>query len=104
MYRTTKPQSKKDAAVVFHLPGMGNFKAGLISKIFVHSCPDPTNGTTMFEPFLLVNSYKELTNAEVPFDPYWRFLMLEAHLVKNEVEPFVIKASDIISHCATCAY
>lgn len=70
MYRTTKPQSKKDAAVVFHLPGMGNFKAGLISKIFVHSCPDPTNGTTMFEPFLLVNSYKELTNAEVPFDPY----------------------------------
>jgi len=103
-YRVATGRSSADASIIFNSPGIESVQAGIISNIFLHSRPHPVDGTTMFEFFLVVNTYQELNTEEVPFDPYRRFPMLEAYLVKEEVVSTVIKGSDIISHCATCPY
>jgi hypothetical protein len=104
IYRVATCRSSADAAIIFNSPGIESVQAGIISKIFIHSRPHPVDGTTMFEFFLVVNTYQELSIEEAPFDPYRRFPMLEAHLVKEAVVSTVIKVSDIISHCTTCPY
>jgi len=103
IYRAMACRSSTDATITFNSPGTSSVRAGIISKIFLHSRPS-IDGTTIFEFFLVVKTYQELSAEEVSFDPYRRFPMLEAYLVKEEMFPTIIKASDIISHCATCPY
>ncbi|KAH7908121.1 hypothetical protein BJ138DRAFT_1013395 [Hygrophoropsis aurantiaca] len=95
--------AKGDSFIIFRACGLDTFKAGRIAKIFLHGRPD-INGNLLVEFFLVVEEFRELTAQESAFDPYRQFPLIEARIFHDQTSRAVIRASDVISHCATCPY
>ncbi|KAH7921121.1 hypothetical protein BV22DRAFT_1132528 [Leucogyrophana mollusca] len=96
-------RAKGDSFIIFRAIGCDHFKAGHISRAFLHACPT-AEGDLLQEFFLGVEEFRELSPQDSAFDPYRRYPLIEARLFNDQTSPTVIKASDIISHCATCPY
>jgi hypothetical protein len=101
----TAHQSKNDSLILYH-PGPDiPACAGQIQDIFVHSRGGP-NGNTITEYFLVVQPYRQLNAQEAKLDPYRHYPLLDVQLYHDDLNnhTVVIKASNIVSHVATCPH
>lgn len=103
---TTVQQSQNDCMVIFHPNLQEEACAGQIQDIFVHARRG-ADGSAIAEYFISVLAFRRLGEEEAKrVDPYRRYPLLNVQLYRDEFipVPFLIKASDVISHCATCPY
>lgn len=104
---TFKPvsQSRNDSLVICRLPG-ASARAAQIESIFVHTRAGANDEEALTDFSLSVRLFHELSDVEALSDPYRQYLLLDVRLYHNKLsdQQFILKASDIVSHCATCPY
>lgn len=102
---TPVQQSRNDALIHYRTsPNDVAHAAGEIQDIFLHTRLG-TSGTLITEHFLSVRPFQPLPSQYWRRDPYRRYPDLDVQLYYDNLEPLVvIKASDIVSHVATCPF
>lgn len=103
---TPSTRSKGNSQILFKMSqDPKTLVPGLIQSIFLHKRPGP-NGDIITEHFLVVQRYQPLKNADVAFDPYRRYPLLDAHLCHDILceSVIVISLEDVVSHFASCLY
>ncbi|KAI0643024.1 hypothetical protein C8Q79DRAFT_915917 [Trametes meyenii] len=102
----TRNASQRNSNIVFRHRHDNDWSlaAGQISQIFYHRCVE--GGSTIVEPFFLVNEYAPLGREHEANDPYRHFKALHTKLYYNKFlqGSRLVRANDVISHFAGLVY
>lgn len=100
-------KSKSDSLVHFRtspLAGGQVHSAGEIQEIFVHRRLG-RGSKSITEHFMIIRPFRAIPEEDWRKDPYRRYPELDVQLYFNSLDkPIVVKASDIVSHVATCPF